>query len=92
MGSWMLLFSDVVPISLIVTVESTNFIQSLMIFKDEDMYHIEKDNDGKTVYNNAVVHNSLLIEDLGKVNTIFSDKTGTLTRNEMKFSQLYLDG
>lgn len=33
-----------------------------------------------------------LNEDLGQIGSIFSDKTGTLTRNEMEFRKFSLDG
>lgn len=46
------------------------------------------------VYNEQFpeVHTSLLNEDLGMVTAVFSDKTGTLTRNEMNFNQIYIHG
>lgn len=40
----------------------------------------------------AAVHSSNLSEELGVVEYIFSDKTGTLTQNIMKFKSLSIDG
>ena len=34
------------------------------------------------------VRNSITVENLAETDIIFSDKTGTLTKNEMKFSKL----
>jgi phospholipid-transporting ATPase len=44
------------------------------------MYH-EEDKNG------ALCRNSDLIEELGQVEFVFSDKTGTLTQNKMEFKK-----
>lgn len=33
-----------------------------------------------------------MVQELGMVSNVFSDKTGTLTRNEMKFVKFIVDG
>lgn len=40
----------------------------------------------------AKANNSNINEDLGQVEYLFTDKTGTLTENEMIFKQFYLNG
>lgn len=75
------LLNTLIPISLFVTVEVMKGLQSLYIYWDHKMFSIERDT-------NATVKNPSIIEDLGQVNFIFSDKTGTLTRNEMEFKSM----
>ena len=39
-----------------------------------------------------LVSNSSLLEEPGQVSTLFTDKTGTLTSNQMKFKSFYVTG
>lgn len=41
--------------------------------------------------NFALCRNSDLIEELGQVEFVFSDKTGTLTQNKMEFKKCTID-
>lgn len=70
MGNWILLFTNFVPISLLVTLESVKFIQGKFIMQDF------KINEKKECVS---VQTSNLNEELGQLKFIFSDKTGTLT-------------
>ncbi|XP_054809122.1 phospholipid-transporting ATPase 3-like isoform X3 [Prosopis cineraria] len=73
------LYSPLIPISLYVSIEMIKFIQSTQfINKDLCMYHKETNTP-------ALARTSNLNEELGQVEYIFSDKTGTLTRNLMEF-------
>lgn len=82
---WILL-SYLVPISLFVTLEIVKFWQGFVFINfDRDM------RDPKTK-EWARCRNSNLNEDLGKIEYIFSDKTGTLTSNEMQLRQIAVKG
>lgn len=69
---------------MLVTLEMVKFIQGIMITLDK----------GTTSSDNIVasVQSSNLNEELGQVSYIFSDKTGTLTKNIMNFKSLTIGG
>ncbi|KAF6157302.1 hypothetical protein GIB67_004240 [Kingdonia uniflora] len=80
------LYSTIIPISLYVSIEMIKFIQCAQyINKDIHMYHIESNTP-------ALARTSNLNEELGQVEYIFSDKTGTLTRNLMEFFKCSIGG
>jgi phospholipid-transporting ATPase len=80
-----LLFNNFIPISLYVTIELVNLGQAAMINADEKIYYEKND-----VPTN--VKSSNLAQELGMVSNIFSDKTGTLTCNEMELVKFVVDG
>jgi P-type E1-E2 ATPase len=59
--------------------------QAYLIGKDCSMYDIETEKF-------ALCRNSDLIEELGQIDFIFSDKTGTLTQNKMIFKKCSVSG
>lgn len=71
-------YSHIIPISLYVGLEVLKMYQTQLIANDPKMFDPETEN-------NALARTSDLIEELGQVEFIFSDKTGTLTKNEMIF-------
>lgn len=73
-------FCQVIPTSLYVAVEVFKILQSKLVSSDNNMYD-EKTKRG------VVCRTSDLIEELGQVEFIFTDKTGTLTKNEMMFKK-----
>jgi phospholipid-transporting ATPase len=83
--SWMLIFTQFVPISLMVTLEMVKFLQAIFMNVDTRMYYEETDTPAR-------VQSSNLNEELGQVKYVFSDKTGTLTCNIMEFRKFSLAG
>ena len=83
-GNWILIFGNFVPISLMVTVETVKFVQATLMSRDKKME--KEDSDGTRT--GVVVQSSNLNEELGQVEYVFSDKTGTLTCNNMIFKKL----
>jgi len=82
-GSWLILLSAMVPISLVVTAQVVKFIQSFFISFDLRFWNIATQKGARC--NTSTIH-----EDLGLVDFIFSDKTGTLTQNKMDFRYAYI--
>jgi phospholipid-translocating ATPase len=82
---YMNLFNYIVPISMYVTIEVQRFVGSKFIEMDICMYDAATDQPAKA-------NTSDLNEDLGQVEYLFSDKTGTLTENIMEFKQFSIDG
>eukprot|EP00753_Platysulcus_tardus_P007391 PLAT15173.1.p1 GENE.PLAT15173.1~~PLAT15173.1.p1 ORF type:complete len:1229 (+),score=655.01 PLAT15173.1:52-3687(+) len=71
-------YSHLIPISLYVGLEILKLIQKYLIDNDAGMYDAVSDSP-------AQARTSNLVEELGQVSFIFSDKTGTLTSNHMEF-------
>ena len=83
--TYWVLYSNLVPISLFVTVELVKYYQAILINNDLDIYYAETDTP-------AICRTSSLVEELGQIEYIFSDKTGTLTCNVMQFRQCSIGG
>uniref|UniRef100_A0A8C5CUT9 Phospholipid-transporting ATPase n=1 Tax=Gadus morhua TaxID=8049 RepID=A0A8C5CUT9_GADMO len=83
--AFMVLFNYIIPVSMYVTVEMQKFLGSYFITWDEEMFDEE-------LGEGAQVNTSDLNEELGQVEYVFTDKTGTLTENNMEFIECCVDG
>ncbi|XP_067887118.1 phospholipid-transporting ATPase IC [Heterodontus francisci] len=82
---YIIVMNTLVPISLYVSVEVIRMGQSYFINWDLQMYYAEKDTPAKA-------RTTTLTEQLGQIEYIFSDKTGTLTQNIMAFKKCSING
>lgn len=81
----LILYGYLIPISLYVSIEVVKVLQATFINQDIHMYDEETGNP-------AQARTSNLNEELGQVHTILSDKTGTLTCNQMDFLKCSIAG
>ncbi|CAH8824899.1 unnamed protein product [Trichobilharzia szidati] len=73
---FLFILNYLIPISLIITVEIQQILAAYFISSDLEMYDVEQDVATKS-------NTPQLIDELGQIKYLFSDKTGTLTQNEM---------
>jgi len=83
--SFNLQFSYMIPISLYVTVEFCKFFTGKLIGWDLHMY-------SEIVDKPARCRNTNIVEELGQVDYVLSDKTGTLTQNKMELLKCSIAG
>lgn len=83
--SFLILYNTMVPLSLYVSMEIVKIIQQLLLQQDIDMYDERTDTP-------AEARTSTINEELGQISHIFTDKTGTLTDNDMVFRRLSVAG
>ncbi|KAG6963502.1 hypothetical protein JG688_00008114 [Phytophthora aleatoria] len=82
---YFLLLNSFIPVSLYVSMTSVKFMQSYFMNNDLEMYHEDTDTP-------CQVRTMSLNEELGQIDYIFSDKTGTLTCNIMEFRKCSING
>ena len=80
-----ILYQNLVPISLYISLEIVRTVQAVFIHSDLFMYYDKLEI--------ACVPKSWNIsDDVGQIEYIFSDKTGTLTQNVMEFKKCTING
>ncbi|EAW08728.1 aminophospholipid-translocating P4-type ATPase NEO1 [Aspergillus clavatus NRRL 1] len=74
---YLILFSTIIPMSLRVNLDMAKSVYSRFIQRDTDIP-------------GTVVRTSTIPEDLGRIEYLLSDKTGTLTQNEMELKKIHV--
>ncbi|KAG0495862.1 hypothetical protein HPP92_000553 [Vanilla planifolia] len=81
----LILYGYLIPISLYISIEVVKVLQAMFINQDIQLFD-------EVSGNPAQARTSNLNEELGQVDTILSDKTGTLTCNQMDFLKCSIAG
>ncbi|GMM36375.1 aminophospholipid-translocating P4-type ATPase [Saccharomycopsis crataegensis] len=80
-----ILYQSLVPISLYISIEIIKTAQAFFIYSDVKMYYDKLDFP-------CTPKSWTISDDLGQIEYIFSDKTGTLTQNVMEFKKCSING
>nr|VZI45190.1 unnamed protein product [Spirometra erinaceieuropaei] len=80
-----IIFQNIIPLPLYVTIEFVKLFQVWFIANDIELYDEEKNK-------RVEVRAFNIPEDLGQIEYVFCDKTGTLTENKMEFRRAAING
>lgn len=80
-----IMFQNLVPISLYITLEAVRVLQAIFIYSDVQMYY-------EPIDQPCIPKSWNISDDVGQIEYIFSDKTGTLTQNVMEFKKATING
>ncbi|KAL9483540.1 hypothetical protein ACSS6W_002329 [Trichoderma asperelloides] len=80
-----IVFQNLIPISLYITLEIIRTLQAIFIYNDVQMYY-------EPIDQPCVPKTWNISDDVGQIEYIFSDKTGTLTQNVMEFKKATING
>jgi phospholipid-translocating ATPase len=80
-----ILFQNLVPLSLYISLEIVRTLQAVFIYSDVEMWY-------DPIEQPCVPKSWNLSDDVGQIEYIFSDKTGTLTQNVMEFKKATING
>lgn len=81
----LILFQNLVPISLYISLEIVRTVQAIFIHSDVFMYY-------EKLGIACIPKTWNISDDVGQIEYIFSDKTGTLTQNVMDFKKCTVNG
>ncbi|PWN45004.1 phospholipid-translocating P-type ATPase [Ceraceosorus guamensis] len=84
-GNALITFQNIVPISLYISIEVVRTLQAYFIYDDADIYY-------EPTLRRTTAKSWNLSDDLGQIQYVFSDKTGTLTQNLMIFRGFAVGG
>ena len=82
---YLLLMSYMIPLSMKVTLDFTKMYYAKLVDWDVDMFDTEQ-------MVGARAASSAILEDLGQIGYVLTDKTGTLTQNVMRFRKSSING
>ncbi len=80
-----IVFQNLIPISLYISLEIVRTLQAFFIYSDIGMYYDQIDQP-------CIPKSWNISDDVGQIEYIFSDKTGTLTQNVMEFKKASING
>ena len=82
---FLIMYNNVIPLAMYVSLEIVKIGQMLMVQSDAEMYDAASNTP-------MICNTNTILENLGQVSYVLSDKTGTLTENVMNFQKMSIAG